>query len=636
MKLYFTGDVKDCEKGIAVLAEDYQYEVDPSGVHITVKKDDKNGLAVIRNQNEATIVYHEKVQFFRALGLFLQESKKSDAFSIQEDAMFTMNGAMFDVSQGNAVIRVDGIKDYLKRMAIMGLNMMMLYSEDSYEVKNQPYVGYMRSQYTEDDLRACDDFAYDLGIEMIPCIQTLAHFIDVFKWDEYFDMRDDAYTMMVGDEKSYRFVEDMIVAASKPFRTKRIHIGMDEAFHLGLGNYLTKHGYRNRHDIMNEHLNRVIEIVNKYDLEPMIWSDMYFSAASKKNDYYDPEAHVPQEVADAVPDGVKLCYWDYYHYDKDFYADALNRHRVFKEEPVFAGGIWTWVGYAPNWETTFQTTNPALMACKEQGVKEVFATIWGDNGTECNVFTNLLGLQLFAEHGYSYDLDMEKLKERFEFCTGANFDDFMSLEKIDDIPLPNKTIAVDVPAVWGCHNPSKFLIWQDVLAGLFDKNIENLPLTEHYEKLTDYFKEAKTRNGRYNHVFELAYALTNVLSIKAKSGVELYEAYQKGNKEVLADYANTKLPELKKRIQELRDCHKTQWYQINKVLGWDILDLHYGGLMMRVDTAAEDLRAYLAGTLSHIEELEKERLSYTSTGDFPTYNNFYGWICSASRIAPET
>ncbi len=636
MKLYFTGDIKDCEKGINLLAEDYDYVVDPSGVHITVSKCEENGLSVTRNQNEGTITYYEKVQFFRALGLFLQESKKSDSFSVSEKAMFKMNGALFDVSQGNAVIRVEGIKDYLKRMAMMGLNMMMLYSEDSYEVKNQPYVGYMRSQYTEDDLRECDDFAYELGIEMIPCIQTLAHFIDVFKWDEYYDMRDDANTMLVGDEKSYRFVEDMIVAASKPFRTKRIHIGMDEAFHLGLGNYLTQHGYRNRHELMNEHLNRVIEIVNRYGLEPMIWSDMYFSAASKKNDYYDPEAHVTQEVADEVPAGVHLCYWDYYHDDKDFYADALKRHRVFKEEPIFAGGIWTWVGYAPNWKKTFDTTNPALMACKEQGIKEVFATIWGDNGTECNVFTNLLGLQLFAEHGYSYELDMDKLKERFEFCTGANFDDFMELEKIDDVPRPNKKIGDDVPAVWGCNNTSKFLIWQDVLAGLFDKNIEDLPLTEHYEALKKYFNEAKTRNGRYNHVFELAYALTNVLAIKAKAGVEIYEAYHKDDKTTLAAYADTKLPEMLIRIKALRDCHKKQWYQINKVLGWDILDLHYGGLMARVETSIEDLRAYLAGSLAHVEELEKERLSYTSNGAFPTYNNFYGWICSASRIAPES
>jgi len=635
MKLYFTGDVQDCEKGIAILAEDYGYSVDNSGIHISVTKSETNHICVKRDKNEGSIVYHEKIQFFRALGLFLQESKKSDTFDLEEDAMFTMNGAMFDVSQGNAVIRVNGIKDYLKRMAVMGMNMMMLYCEDSYEVKEQPYFGYMRSKYTEDELRECDDFAYDLGIEMIPCIQTLAHFIDVFKWDEYADMRDDQYTMLVGCEKSYKFVEDLIVAAMKPFRTKRIHIGMDEAMRLGLGNYLHEHGFRNKYDIMNEHLARVMEIVNKYGLKPMIWSDMYFRGVSKVNDYYDEKAIIPQEVADKVPDGVQLCYWDYYHLEKEYYADFLNRHRVFKEEPIFAGGIWTWIGYAPNWKQTFNTTNPALEACKEQNVKEVFVTIWGDCGTESNVFTNLLGLQLFAEHGYSKNLDMDKLKERFEFCTGANYDDFIKLENIDDVPRQNEIAPNRRCVEMATVNASKFLIWQDVLAGLFDKNIEGLPLDEHYEKLTAYFKDAKERNGRYNSIFELAYELCHALSIKASAGVKLYEAYKSGNNAVLKDYAEKKLPELLNRVKALRNCHKKQWYQINKTLGWDILDLHYGGLMTRISTSIEDLNAYLDGSLKHIEELEQERISYTSNGAFPEYAAYYGWIASASRVAPE-
>ena len=238
MKLYFTGNIKELETGIRVLAEDYDYEISEDGIRVQVEKSDKNGLCVKRDGKEGYISYGEKVQFFRALGLFLQESKKSEKFELCEDCMFTMNGAMFDVSQGNAVMRVEMVKDYLKRMAVMGLNMLMLYSEDSYEVKNQPYFGYMRSKYTEEELRECDDFAYDLGIEMIPCIQTLAHFIDVLKWDTYFDMRDDYETLLVGSEKAYGFIEDLIASACRPFRTKRIHIGMDEAWHLGLGNYL--------------------------------------------------------------------------------------------------------------------------------------------------------------------------------------------------------------------------------------------------------------------------------------------------------------------------------------------------------------------------------------------------------------
>ena len=73
----------------------------------------------------------------------------------------------------------------------------------------------------------------------------------------------------------------MIKAAAAPFKTKRIHIGMDEAWKLGQGNYLKLHGYRKKIDIMSEYLGRVLQITDRLGLRPMIWSDMYFRGASK-------------------------------------------------------------------------------------------------------------------------------------------------------------------------------------------------------------------------------------------------------------------------------------------------------------------------------------------------------------------
>lgn len=41
--------------------------------------------------------------------------------------------------------------------------------------------------------------------------------------------------------------------------------------------------------------------------------------------------------------------------------------------------------------------------------------------------------------------------------------------------------------------------------------------------------------------------------------------------------------------------------------GWSRLDLRYGGLLARLDTAEERLRRYLEGTLSKIPELDVPR-----------------------------
>lgn len=628
MKLFFQGDIEAVKAGLNILAGEFSYEIDPGGLKVVVENKPGSNIYVSKKGNLATIKYSEKVHFFRALGLLLEKLVNDGDFEITEEPQFTMNGAMFDVSQGNAVIRVETVKEYIRRMSVMGLNMLMLYTEDSYEIKEEPYFGYMRPKYSYDELKECDDYADAFGVEMIPCIQTLAHLPDMLRWPAYTEMKDDAETLLVGNEKVYEFIDHAISAASSPFRTKRIHIGMDEAWHLGLGAYLDKNGLRKKFDIMNDHLTRVLEIVRKYDLEPMFWSDMYFRATSKTGDYYDQSNEIPHDVINAIPNGAQLVYWDYYHDNEEFYADFIKRHRKFGSEPIFAGGIWTWIGFCANWGKTFRTTNPALNACKKEGIKEVFVTIWGDNGTESNVYTNLLGLQLYAEHGYSKELDMGKLKTRFEFCTGCSYDDFIALKYLDEVPGTDKDNMET-------YNPSKFLMWQDILTGLFDKNIEGLSLDSHYKKLTETFEASTKRNGKFNFMFEFYTKVSYVLELKAELGLRITNTYKLNDKALLKNIAEVELPELDKRVRELRKCHREQWLKINKALGWDILDMRYGSLLIRIETAIESIQDYLAGRLERLEELEQERLSFSGEPGLVKYANFYGDMVSPSRIAAK-
>lgn len=58
----------------------------------------------------------------------------------------------------------------------------MLYTEDTYEVNDEPYFGYVRGRYTKEEMKELDAFAGSLGISLIPCIQTLAHLKATFRW----------------------------------------------------------------------------------------------------------------------------------------------------------------------------------------------------------------------------------------------------------------------------------------------------------------------------------------------------------------------------------------------------------------------------------------------------------------------
>lgn len=590
------------------LGQELDIVVSEKGLPIKVERSEEEEIYVSLRKGEGIIRYKERIHFFRALGLLIESLRVRDDFEICEDIVFSMNGGMFDCSR-NAVMKVETAKTMLRKMALMGLNLFMLYTEDTYEVREEPLFGYFRGRYTEDELRAIDDYAHLFGIEVIPCIQTLAHLATFLKWNSKKSLRDTLDVLLVEQEETYAFIERMIAAASKPLRSRRIHIGMDEAHGLGRDRYLDLHGYKRRYDLMIEHLNRVICITDKYDLKPMIWSDMFFRIASPNQLYYDA-GPIPQDVINAIPKDVELVYWDYYHNDRDFYEGYLQRHLEFGNPTLFAGVTWTFTGHTTHYDKTFMATNAALTACKLKGIREVFTTMWMDNGAENNYFSSLLGLQLYAEHGYSRDLDEEKLRKRFEFCTGGNYDAFRSLGKADTPPK----------AEWAKYrpdNPVKFLLWQDILLGLFDKHLEGLDLKGYYDKLAKRHTQDAEQAGAWASVFDIPAKLCTVLSQKSDMGLRLKKAYDKDNRNELARMTTEELPRLSEAVEALRVAHREQWHAWNKPHGWEVLDIRYGGVKARIDTAAARIKDYLEGRVARLEELEEERLFYDALSGEP-------------------
>lgn len=623
LKLKLNGVDGEILNAVSLLCDEYDFALSSDGLNVDVKNVSGSDVIVTLKDSSATIVYDKKSHFFRALGLLIEGIRDGEKeINISQKPRFTSNGPMFDVSQGNATINLKSIKKVIRQLAVMGMDTLMLYCEDSFEIKSEPYFGYMRSKYSYDEIKELDDYAFMFGIELVPCVQTLAHLPDALKWACYREYREDHECLLVGDERTYALIRKILTDGTAPFRTKKVHIGMDEAWRLGRGQYLTLNGYVDPIKIMEQHLEKVMEIVNELGLEPMMWSDMFFRPYSPNgNGYYIKEA-LPQSVIDMVPDNLRLIYWDYYNHEQEVYDNMAAQHSRFKAKPVFAGGVWTWVGYAPHWDTTFVTTERALRACKNEGITDILATVWGDAGTECLFNTSMLGIALFAEAGYCEELDYDYYKKRFEFCTGANYDDLYALMALDRVPSTRECSGA---------NPAKYLMWQDVLTGLFDKNIEGLELSEHYSKLHDRLLEARGRNGWYNGMIEMNIALSDALSVKAEAGLKLTKAYKDGDKAALIDMKDNYLPTVIEKIKKLRLVHFDCWLELYKPIGWDIIDMRYGSIIARIDSAIRQIGMYLDGKLEKIEELEQERLLYNGQESLP-HQNYFGKTITSSRI----
>ena len=285
----------------------------------------------------------------------------------------------------------------------------------------------------------------------------------MLKWYPYHELRDTPDILLVDYPATYQFLDKMIQSATAPFRSNRIHIGMDEAHHLGLWRYLQQNGYENRFEIMQKHLQKLMMLLKKYQLKPMMWSDMFFRMGSQTGDYYDLKAEIPEEIIAQIPD-IDMVYWDYYHVQEQEYDILLQKHQNLQQKIIFAGGIWTFNGIAPNYGQTFRSSTSALNACKKQNIEEIFVTVCLDDGAETPLATIFPGLLLYAEHTYQEIVTEKELQERFDLYYDMKLDDWLLLTQFDETPGVIKDNLTS-------SAPSKFLLWQDILLGLYDQNI---------------------------------------------------------------------------------------------------------------------------------------------------------------------
>ncbi len=566
------------------------------GITVTAEKGDRLGVTL--KDGKATVYYTKKHLFFRELGILCEHAAEQE-FEIFEDTFFDQLSVMIDASRC-AVQTVSSIKSALDYLALMGYGMAMMYTEDTVELPSRPYFGYMRGRYTADELRAMDDYAYEYGIEMIPCIECYGHMGKYLNWSEAAAIKDTAEVLLAREEKTFEFLDELIGTVSSCYRSKRIHIGMDEAWDMGRGKFLDKHGYVPPIEIFTEYMERLIGITDKYGLTPMMWSDMYFRASSKKNAYYEEGIEIKPEIAAQIPKNIELVFW-HYGEGSDCNDYMLKKHVELGRKTLFAGGLWSWIGHFPEHNYAMSATRLALEACRKNGVREVMMTVWLNDNAECDLFANLFGLSFFAEFCFNRDASDDKLRSRFEAISSGSYDAFyaMSLyhnrfENGEEYPKYHDRFA------------GKPLFWQDIMEGMYEPNLFKNPMSDHYTACAERMKQYQS--DRWQYLYDLAYRCFDYLAIKTYIAENLQPAYKNGDREMLNKIANTLLPQLKKNTAAVHEAHKTAWLHTNKVVGWSNMDIRYGGVVARCDTAIMLINRYLDGKDKTIEELEVTRL----------------------------
>lgn len=525
-------------------------------------------------------------------------------------------GVQLDCSR-TAVKKVSEVKKFVDAVSKMGYNALYLYMEDTYEIEGEPYFGHLRGRFTASELKELDAYCDKKGVELIPAIQTLAHLMRIFNWSVYKPLHDIDDIIIAGDEKTYALIDKMLATAAKCFKTRTINIGMDEALHLGLGEYLNRFGYEKRSTILAKHLARVSDLCKKHGLNPMMWSDMFIKVANN-DDYYPqkPNYKAISEQKASVPDNVKLIYWDYYHDKKADYERSIKMHECLADDFVFAGGIRTWNSFAPHQKASAKKMQAAMDVCRERGVKDIIVTTWGDDGNECSQFTALPTLMFIIER-FKNGSTRKESDEKFYKTFGVKAENFYALDALDFYNGMNHL------------GFSKIFTYSDPIMGLFDYHIKD-GTGKYYKSLAMKYKRMIKTSGEYGYLFENAYRLADFLSVKAEIGNVTRKSYLAGDKAALKYLCDKVYPALIKKHNAFYEAFKTVWFTENKPFGFEVHDLRLGGLKMRLEQLRIRVKDYLSGKIDKIEELEAPVLPFA---DFNGYvSEFHVALLSASSV----
>lgn len=508
--------------------------------------------------------------------LYLNNKKHNKDLGLNQ---FKHTATMIDLSR-NAVMNFDYFKETIIKHALLGFDEVWLYMEDVYKLESVPKFGYMRGSYSKEELKKMVSFAENLGITLIPCIQTLGHMAQFLRWFSSYKYRDTFDVLKVRNDKTYELIETIIKEMKDVFNTTKIHVGMDETFGFGFGRFYKEQGYTPQPELFMEHLFKVNEICLKEGFEDVyIWSDMFFRMYSKTEKYYDPTIEFDESFTSQIPENIGLVYWDYYNEDEELVNKMIEAHLKLNRKVIFASGTWIWTKLTYDKTKTDKTALTHIKASKKHNLEEICFTQWQDDGAYCDYDSIYLGLYDVMNEIFDKTISKELFKE----LTNNKYENEVSYSKINNLGVTPINV-----------------LWDDILFGIYLNDVFGYDykafdqVINNYEK---YIKELKD-NSLDNVILDIA----KLLLLKLQFRQKLLEYYQ--NKKPLLKLTPI-LDNMEEQLKVVIKRFKENWLNRYKFYGLEVIESRLYVFFARIKDAKDLFEKYDKKEIDKLEFLHE-------------------------------
>ena len=260
-------------------------------------------------------------------------------------------------------------------------------------------------------------------------------------------------------------------------------------------------------------------------------------------------------------------------------------------------GVWTWSKF---WYDHFMTRNtvvPCLKACRAKNLKEVFFTMWGDNGGYCDYDSAYAGLAFAAELSFTGKADDARLEKVVSgLFGGSSYKAIIALGDIMNYSVPQ-------------------FLFDDPLMLLYFRSFYNSQQKfQDYDRKADFGEVKKAFEAAEKAVCKapskgeagsmaLARALAKSMTSKFAYAEAAFKAAEKKDHRKDAPALLKLAKAYEKNISDFYGEFWKMWHEHNKPFGLESTQIRLGGQVIRAGELVIRLENFIASGEKTIPEL---------------------------------
>jgi len=343
-------------------------------------------------------------------------SGRLPALEVEDAPAFAHRAVSLDVNR-DKVYRLETLFELVDLMAELKLNQLQLYLEHAFAYRGHEVVWRDASPYTPDDVRALDDYCHARFVELVPNQNSLAHLHRWLVHDRYrglaecpdgvehpFSFERQPFSLCPTDPRSLELVASLFDELLPNFRSRTLHVGLDEPMDVGQGRSRAACLERGVGRVFLEYLQSIHALAAERGCAMQFWSDWILQ--------------YPELIEELPADSIAMV-WGY-EADHDF-ARPLELLGRRLERHYVCPGTSSWNSITGRTANALANLEAASRAGVRAGSEGYLVADWGDNGHWQPLPVSLPGLVKAAAEAWNPDAgasrdDVARTLDRVRFA----------------------------------------------------------------------------------------------------------------------------------------------------------------------------------------------------------------------------